>query len=250
MNCNFIQIDYDDGNYDLIQQKIGRKKYQCENCEEIVYFKSLPFHGNCGQLRKLRLQRIFRNLECLIKAPLETIPAGSRRHVKIIKDKMESEGITDVAKWKYDELAKDYPELAEREYEKVKKLQLARKIVDEGGMDVDEQNLDKDVISLIKRYREARKKFKESGEKIRKPEDMAYIYNEICKPCPHFQDSKLTGSSCGLCGCRLHPTRLVLNKLAYLSEQCGDNPPRWKAREENLQMPPAPTPPPKRGCCR
>ncbi len=252
MNCDFIQIDYDDSNYDRAKQKSGRQKYQCEQCGEISYFRDSPHHGDCGNLKRIRLRRIFQRLEFLLKVPIDTVSTGSRRHLKIIKDRIEEEGITDVTKWKYDELAKDYPEFAQREYEKVKDNQLARKIAD-GEIEVDEQTLSKDIISLVKRYRESRKKFKESGEKIRKKEDMEYIYNEICKPCPHFNDSKLTGSSCKLCGCRLHPTRLTLNKLAYLSEQCGHNPPKWKAGEESLKTtqppPPPPPPPPKRRCC-
>jgi hypothetical protein len=47
----------------------------------------------------------------------------------------------------------------------------------------------------------------------------------ICQQCEHLKDG-----ACGLCGCNCNNGGL-LNKLAWASESCPDNPPRWQAGE-------------------
>jgi len=42
--------------------------------------------------------------------------------------------------------------------------------------------------------------------------------------CPFYNESD---SSCLKCGCQLSRKRIYLNKIAWKSESCPDNPPRW-----------------------
>lgn len=43
-----------------------------------------------------------------------------------------------------------------------------------------------------------------------------------CRQCPHFR-----GNKCRLCGCRTKGKRSLADKLAYPTESCPDDPPRW-----------------------
>jgi hypothetical protein len=68
-----------------------------------------------------------------------------------------------------------------------------------------------------------------SGYQTRSPYHIARIYNKKCKPCPFFKaNKKFEEGECGICGCRLSPTGEVLNKIAWKTEKCPDNPPRWE----------------------
>lgn len=49
---------------------------------------------------------------------------------------------------------------------------------------------------------------------------------EICKECDQF-----TGRSCKLCGCCTDLTESHFNKLAFPTEQCPADPPKWKEVE-------------------
>lgn len=44
----------------------------------------------------------------------------------------------------------------------------------------------------------------------------------ICKTCEHF-DTK----GCDLCGCCIGKHQSLFNKIAYPTEQCPANPPKW-----------------------
>lgn len=57
-----------------------------------------------------------------------------------------------------------------------------------------------------------------------------YIFNYKCKPCPNFVPNKNDdcSGSCKICGCRLAAKGVALNKIAWRTEQCPDNPQRWK----------------------
>lgn len=45
---------------------------------------------------------------------------------------------------------------------------------------------------------------------------------EICRPCPWF-----TGKGCKQCGCNCNEKDSYFNKIAYPTERCPDDPPRW-----------------------
>ena len=46
----------------------------------------------------------------------------------------------------------------------------------------------------------------------------------ICKDCEQF-----TGCSCKICGCTCGDKYKLMNKLAYPTECCPDNPSKWEA---------------------
>lgn len=62
-----------------------------------------------------------------------------------------------------------------------------------------------------------------TGRPMRGPEERAAIF-EICQSnvCGAFK-----GSSCGICGCGLHPTRDVLNKIAWATTSCPHKNKYW-----------------------
>jgi hypothetical protein len=46
----------------------------------------------------------------------------------------------------------------------------------------------------------------------------------ICTQCPEF-----TGKMCSLCGCCAQGRRSYLNKLAFPTEKCPADPPKWNS---------------------
>lgn len=67
--------------------------------------------------------------------------------------------------------------------------------------------------------------------------------HKICKACPHYMPTQPrplrwwerlfrilpADGACRLCGCQIDSRAAKwLNKLAWRSEQCADNPPRWR----------------------
>ena len=69
-----------------------------------------------------------------------------------------------------------------------------------------------------------------NGCKYRSEKRIKEIH-DICKKCPYIEEGEgnLPGyDACGLCGCNLHPTKKLANKIAWRTTKCPDNPPRWK----------------------
>lgn len=64
-----------------------------------------------------------------------------------------------------------------------------------------------------------------AGRPLRSLEEQARIYNDICVPCENFQ-GKRRGGRCKLCGCSLN---INGQKIAWATEQCPANPPKWLA---------------------
>ena len=48
---------------------------------------------------------------------------------------------------------------------------------------------------------------------------------EICKSCINF-----TGEYCKLCRCCVNEHKTFFNKIAYPTERCPDNPPKWNVQ--------------------
>jgi len=71
--------------------------------------------------------------------------------------------------------------------------------------------LDNPVV-LAGRLIKENNKFRKSAKEIRTPEEQKDIYDNICKPCDHYKNSR-----CLLCGCHL---KGVLNKIKYKSSHC------------------------------
>jgi len=61
-----------------------------------------------------------------------------------------------------------------------------------------------------------------AGRPLRTEEEIAEIYDEQCSPCEYFDND-----SCGLCGCHVRREGTTLNKLAWGTEKCPDDPPKW-----------------------
>ena len=112
-------------------------------------------------------------------------------------------------------------------------------------------------IKNIKDYFISRSQWKKAKEPLRSPEEILYIYDNMCSTCPHFQTSthwfilrifKFLKHSCKICGCKLKRKGKRLNKLAWLTEQCPDNPPKWLANVPNMKEYLEKNPPKKGGC--
>jgi hypothetical protein len=74
------------------------------------------------------------------------------------------------------------------------------------------------------------------GFSMRSKNEIAYIYQCMCLKCPHIilKSSPKTlnvTSECDICGCLLSPKKVILNKIAWASEECPDNPPRWRSKK-------------------
>ena len=58
---------------------------------------------------------------------------------------------------------------------------------------------------------------------------MKEIY-KICEGCPFFKEGGgfLPGyDQCGICQCNLHPSRRMLNKIAWATTRCPKTVPEW-----------------------
>jgi len=114
----------------------------------------------------------------------------------------------------------------------------------------------KNVVNTLKRYIKARSQWKKAKEPLRSPEEIIYIYDEICSKCKNFKTSthwfmrifKFLRHSCSICGCRLKRKGRRLNKIAWLTEQCPDHPPKWLANVPNMKEYLEKNPPKKGGC--
>lgn len=119
-------------------------------------------------------------------------------------------------------------------------------------------------IERGERFLQARARWIKAGRPTRTMEQIAKVYDEVCQPCFAFDND-----SCGVCGCRLKRDTLLINKLAWATEKCPLDPPKWdrlievEENEEEIAIPDMPKPPqyhqdfagnahnkpPQRGCC-
>jgi len=86
------------------------------------------------------------------------------------------------------------------------------------------------ISELVKRYNAEKKKWKMAGKPMRDPNEMEVIYNDICSKCPHFlkgQGWVMGYDKCEICQCNLHKSHKTLNKLAWGTTHCPDEPPKW-----------------------
>lgn len=82
------------------------------------------------------------------------------------------------------------------------------------------------IVGAPARYVSARVKWHAAGKPERTDEEVARIYNEVCKPCTHFKQLKGDLGWCKLCQCNLNLGN-TLNKIRWATEECPDDPPRW-----------------------
>lgn len=86
-----------------------------------------------------------------------------------------------------------------------------------------------DMFDLVKQYNNEKQKWKEAGKPIRSKERMEELHS-ICQKCPFFNkgEGMVPGSDeCDICGCNLHPSSTTMNKLAWGTTHCPDDPSRW-----------------------
>ena len=92
-----------------------------------------------------------------------------------------------------------------------------------------DKTVKKNMRSLANRYYKERKAWIEAGKPYRDKEEMERVYN-ICQECPFFQRSNIRhGGKCGLCGCLLSAKGYKMNKIAWATTSCPDEPRRWEA---------------------
>lgn len=120
---------------------------------------------------------------------------------------------------------KDNPELTDAQIQQI--IQYRKRDFEIFGY---QPELAKDFWSKIHRYQLARQKWNEHGGPLRTKQEIASIYNDICKPCEHFENG-----SCGVCGCRLALDRTSLNKIAMATEKCPIG--KWPAKIEPSHPP-------------
>lgn len=104
------------------------------------------------------------------------------------------------------------------------------------------------MFNKVKQFIDERNIWINSGKPYRTAERMLEIYS-ICSGCPNFTEGALS-NSCGICGCRLHPTDTVYpNKIAWATTECPEK--KWLVEEGvtrqeseiqlNVEMPPEST---------
>lgn len=64
-----------------------------------------------------------------------------------------------------------------------------------------------------------------AGGKLVSKEVLDYRFSQ-CKICEHFN-----GKGCSLCGCCTNRKKTLFNKLAYPTETCPADPPKWTSIE-------------------
>jgi hypothetical protein len=89
------------------------------------------------------------------------------------------------------------------------------------------QPLDQNILSLAQRYYQERKEWVAAGKPYRNEQEIKVIY-ETCEQCPHFKElEEGQRGKCTLCGCFLAKGGRRINKIAWGTTRCPDNPPRW-----------------------
>ena len=79
------------------------------------------------------------------------------------------------------------------------------------------EKLPQSFTARARRYSGAIAKWISAGRPKRSEEEIENIYENICKPCEHYN----ANGSCSMCGCRItRSQRALFNKLAMATESC------------------------------
>lgn len=92
-----------------------------------------------------------------------------------------------------------------------------------------------DIFKLVQQYEKEKRIWKKAGKPIRSKERMEEIYS-ICEKCPFFNKGQGMApgmDQCDICKCNLNPSSETLNKIAWGTTHCPDDPSRWGADVEN-----------------
>jgi hypothetical protein len=82
---------------------------------------------------------------------------------------------------------------------------------------------------MIRQFGRAYAKWMQAGQPVRTQEEIDQIFETHCRSCEHFKPLKHRPGRghCRLCGCRCKNKRKFMNKLAWRTEQCPADPPKW-----------------------
>lgn len=96
----------------------------------------------------------------------------------------------------------------------------------------------KGLTELAGQYLDERRKWVKAGKPMRPLPLINDIFKNQCSQCPHFKKKTPQAGSCSICGCRLHESSQTMNKIAWATTNCPDNPPRWTEETEpqNMEM--------------
>ena len=127
------------------------------------------------------------------------------------------------------------------------------------------------MFESIGRFMLERAKWKKRGKPLRNEQKIKELF-AICSSneCQNYISKTESAGKCNICGCRLHITDLIMNKLAWSTTRCPLEEPKWieepgfeniqvsneeakeevsKEEQEQKLEDSAPPPPPKRGGC-
>jgi len=82
------------------------------------------------------------------------------------------------------------------------------------------------IFQRTKNYLKERHKWVKSGKQYRSLKLIEYIYDTFCKNCEHNINND-GNNLCNICGCFIAPQGTKMNKLAWTTTKCPDDPPRW-----------------------
>lgn len=83
------------------------------------------------------------------------------------------------------------------------------------------------IIQKAQALSEAAIRWRDAGYPTRKPQKVLELY-AVCTACPLFRPGKGPGvGECGACGCATNADGWLLNKLAWHTESCPADPPKW-----------------------
>jgi hypothetical protein len=85
------------------------------------------------------------------------------------------------------------------------------------------------LFSIPFSYAKEKSKWSRAGKPLRSDEEIIRIFDTKCKPCPYFNPTGETTGSCKICRCFLKREGHEINKIAWATTECPDNPPRWVA---------------------
>jgi len=93
--------------------------------------------------------------------------------------------------------------------------------------DASDIKLSHSLPELIRNFRKERKKWLNAGRPLRTQKQMHTIFEDICSKCDYFEPTGKDKGKCQRCGCRLSKDGIMLNKIAWATTQCPDDPPKW-----------------------
>jgi len=93
-------------------------------------------------------------------------------------------------------------------------------------------HLPQDILSKTQRYLHERDMWNHAGKPLRSKIEIEHIFTEHCLPCEHFKKKSNTLGECNICRCRLKPSGVVMNKIAWATTNCPATPPKWTAETE------------------